>query len=111
HEPEGYLGGYLVVNRWGRPLEFRLSTTVQPSRVQQILYGDTLAPYIYGELIGKTLVERTATAADLILTNCDSALELRLTVATPIVWLKEEGPEDGAAICHPGFPSDAHVAG
>jgi hypothetical protein len=111
HEPEGYTGGYLVVNLWRRPLEFRLSTTVLPSRVQQILYGDTLGPYICGELIGKTLVERTATSADLILTNCESALELRLTVETPIVWLKEQAPDDGEAICHPSFPSDARVAG
>ena len=38
-EPTGYLGGYLVTNSWGRPLEFRLSTAVQPNKVQQILYG------------------------------------------------------------------------
>src|SRR5262245_11160690 len=25
HEASGYLGGYLVTNQWGRPLEFRLS--------------------------------------------------------------------------------------
>ena len=31
-EPSSYLGGYLVTNAWGRPLEFRLSTAVQPSR-------------------------------------------------------------------------------
>ena len=43
NEPSGYLGGYLVTNVWGRPLEFRLSTAVQPNRVQQILYGSTLA--------------------------------------------------------------------
>ena len=39
HEPNGYAGGYLVTNQWGRPLEFRLSTAVQPNRVQQVLYG------------------------------------------------------------------------
>src|SRR5205823_1031168 len=41
----GYLGGYLVTNAWGRPLEFRLSSAVQPNRVQQILYGQSLEPY------------------------------------------------------------------
>ena len=46
HEASGYRGGYLVTNVWGRPLEFRLSTAVQPTRVQQILYGGTLQPYI-----------------------------------------------------------------
>ena len=34
HEANGYLGGYLVTNQWGRPLEFRLSTAVQPNRVR-----------------------------------------------------------------------------
>ena len=38
----GYAGGYLVTNPWGRPVEFRLSTAVQPNRVHQILYGKTL---------------------------------------------------------------------
>src|SRR5687767_11333073 len=52
----GFLGGYLVTNSWGRPLEFRLSTAVQPNRVQQILYGPTLAEYVCADLIGKTLV-------------------------------------------------------
>src|SRR4051812_23734213 len=41
-ENGGFLGGYLVTNYWGRPVEFRLSTAVQPNRVQQILYGPTL---------------------------------------------------------------------
>src|SRR5262245_2979446 len=29
-ESSGHLGGYLVTNQWGRPLEFRLSTTLPP---------------------------------------------------------------------------------
>ena len=57
----GFLGGYLVTNPWGRPLEFRLSSAVQPNRVQQILYGESLEPYIYADLLGKTLVDKTAT--------------------------------------------------
>ena len=58
HENAGYVGGYLVTNQWGRPLEFRLSTAVQPNRVQQILYGGTLLSYICADLIGKTLVDK-----------------------------------------------------
>ena len=69
-EPSGYLGGYLVTNAWGRPLEFRLSTAVQPSPVQQILYGDTMRPYVCADLIGKTLVEKTATDIQIIVTDC-----------------------------------------
>ena len=58
-ESNGFLGGYLITNQWGRPLEFRLSTAVQPNRIHQILYGQTLQGYLCGELIGKTLVEKS----------------------------------------------------
>ncbi|HEY1860697.1 MAG TPA: hypothetical protein VGG61_10105, partial [Gemmataceae bacterium] len=57
-DANGFLGGYLVTNQWGRPLEFRLSTALQPNRVQQILYGDTLEPYLCAEVIAKTLLDK-----------------------------------------------------
>jgi hypothetical protein len=124
HEPNGYMGGYLVTNVWGRPLEFRLSTAVQPNRVQQVLYGATLEPYICADLIGKTLVDKTSVAAGLILTDHPSALDLRLRLEAPVVWLAP--PDDPAAarmteaglcvrpaangrgpiVCHPRLPAD-----
>jgi hypothetical protein len=94
HETNGYVGGFLVTNVWGRPLEFRLSTAVQPNRVQQILYGSTLLPYVYAEVIGKALVDKTATAVQAILTDREPVLELRPAVATPVVWLARSGPSD-----------------
>src|SRR4051812_22866524 len=74
----GYLGGYLVTNVWGRPLEFRLSSAVQPNKVQQILYAGTLVPYICGDLIGKTLIDKTGVPVQLVVTTCEHALDLRL---------------------------------
>jgi hypothetical protein len=87
HEPNGYLGGYLVTNQWGRPLEFRLSTAVQPNRVQQILYGGTLEPYICSDLIGKTLIEKTSLGVQLVLTDTDKALDLRQHLQIPVAWV------------------------
>jgi hypothetical protein len=127
HEPNGYVGGYLVTNQWGRPLEFRLSTAVQPNRVQQVLYGGTLEPYVCADLIGKTLVEKTSAPAGLILTDCLAALDLRLRLEAPVVWLAP--PDDpvvarmseaglcaraaadgrGAVLCHPRFAADVAV--
>jgi hypothetical protein len=95
HEPSGYLGGYLVTNSWGRPLEFRLSTAVQPNRVQQILYAGTLQAYICADLIGKTLVEKTAVPVQMVLTDTEAALDLRLSVGVPVVSVAPEKP--GAA--------------
>jgi hypothetical protein len=106
-EPAGYLGGYLVTNQWGRPLEFRLSTAVLPNRVQQILYGDTLQPYICAELIGKTLVEKTVTQPQLILTDRESVLHLRQLLDTPVGWLEESMAQRGHVMqTHPQFPQD-----
>lgn len=87
HDTHGYVGGLLVTNSWGRPLEFRLSTAVQPNKVQQILYGGTLQPFICADLIGKTLVDKTAVPLQLLLTDREPVLELRLKIETPVAWL------------------------
>lgn len=87
HEAGGHVGGYLVTNIWGRPLEFRLSTAVQPNRVQQVLYGQTLESYLCADLIGKTLVEKTPSQVQLVVTDCEPALELRKRVEMPVAWL------------------------
>jgi hypothetical protein len=117
-EASGQLGGYLVTNRWGRPLEFRLSTAVQPNRVHQILYGPTLDSYICGDLIGKTLVDKTTTPVNVIITDRQAALDLRLKVEVPVVWLASEDDAGqavpvlpaaegrGPILCHPQFAQD-----
>lgn len=102
HDPTGVLGGYLVTNAWGRPLEFRLSTAVQPNRVQQILYGPTLTEYLHADLIGKTLVEKTATQPGLIVTDSLAALGLRSRVGIPVVAIGPRTESDEVVeLAHP----------
>ena len=112
-EAGGFVGGYLVTNPWGRPLEFRLTSAVQPNKVQQILYGDTLPAYVCGELIGKTLVEKTATPVQWVVTDTPVALDLRLRLDVPVSLWQPTG--DGSApgllvqpglFCHARFPDD-----
>jgi hypothetical protein len=102
-EASAYLGGYLVANQWGRPLEFRLSTPVQPNRVQQILYAETLEPYICGDLIGKTLVDKTGVAVQMVVTDTEAALDLRNRLDVPVVFL-EAGP--AKVRWHARYPGD-----
>jgi hypothetical protein len=119
-EASGQLGGYLVTNVWGRPLEFRLSTAVQPGRIHQVLYGPTLENYICADLIGKTLFDKTTTPVGLIVTDRQAVLDLQLKVEVPVVWLAQRddsGPggvpvlpardNRGPVLCHPRFASDA----
>ena len=119
-ESSGYLGGYLVTNTWGRPLEFRLSTAVQPNKVQQVLYGPTLRSYIFADLIGKTLVEKASVAAGFLLTDSAPLLDLRHKVEMPVVWVlnsRDTVPANAAIVlpaasgrgpilAHPSFPAD-----
>ena len=90
-DPGGVLGGYLVTNAWGRPLEFRLSSAVQPNRVQQILYGPTLTEYLHADLIGKTLVDRTSIAPHLIVVDTLPALALRNKTDVPVIAIRTAG--------------------
>ena len=85
HEPSGYLGGYLLTNGWGRPLEFRLTSAVQPNRVQAVLYGDSLAEFVQAELIGKTLIEKSTTPPALVVTNVPVAIATRCFVPMPVI--------------------------
>jgi hypothetical protein len=84
NEASGTLGGLLVTNAWGRPLEFRLTSAVQPNRVQAILYGAALPGFLAGELIGKTLVDKTTTPLKWIVTDAVHALDLRNHVPCPV---------------------------
>lgn len=124
HESNGYLGGYLVTNVWGRPLEFRLTSAVQPNRVQHILYAGTLESYICADLIGKTLVDKAAVPVQLLITDRAAVLDLRLKLECPVAWLAASDDAQATALterglsalpaqagrgpllCHPRFPDD-----
>ena len=83
-EGRGYVGGLLVTNHNGRPLEFQCTTPVKPDRTQEILYGKMLRPWLLGELIGKTLLDRVAIKPDMVVTGDDDILELRNHTQTPV---------------------------
>ncbi len=103
-EPSGWVGGYLVTNGWGRPLEFRLTTAVQPNRVQAALYGPTLTEYLLADLIGKTLVEKTGMKPDLIVTDVPGALPLRSRVDAPVLAIRTDNaatPPEATVFTHP----------
>lgn len=114
-EASGFVGGYLVTNSWGRPLEFRISSAVQPNRVQQILYGDTLRSYLCGEVIGKALVEKTATSVACVFIDQSESLEVRAHVAMPVAYWQRarlaDEPEQGLYVrdqlyCHSRYAGD-----
>lgn len=95
----GLFGGYLVLNRAGRPMEFHCTAPVKPNRAQEILYGPTLEPFLFGEQIGQTLVRKATSQVLAVCTDREPVLAVREFVDIPVAMvLPAEGePEDSPA--------------
>lgn len=84
-DPEhGLFGGYLVLNLAGRPLEFHCTAPVKPNRAQEILYGPTLEPYLYGEQIGQALLAKTKLQPLVVCTDREPVLAVRSFTDAPV---------------------------
>ena len=92
----GFVGGLLVTNRFGRPLEFHCTAPVKPNRAQTILYGPTLRPFVLSELIGRTLIDKIGVKPHLVLLEFGEILGLRQHVPIPVGCLVEETAAAGA---------------
>ncbi len=84
NEESGLIGGYLLLNEVGRPLEFHCTAPVKPNRAQQILFGPTLEPFLYGEQIGQTLLLKGSVEPLAVYTDVEAALSVRDFVSTPV---------------------------
>ncbi len=96
-ESLGYCGGYLVLNENCRPLEFHCTFPVKPERSQEILYGQSLRPYLYAEHIGRPLIAKARTGVGLVLVNQLEALPLGTHIPQPVAWI---GSREGSAWRH-----------
>ena len=72
-EGASYLGGLLVTDTSGIPLDFRYTEPITPTRLQSILYGKSLEPHLKEEVIQKTLLKELKTPPELFI---HSATEL-----------------------------------
>ncbi len=66
-EGASYLGGLLVTDPSGIPLDFRYTEPITPTRLQSILYGKSLEPHLKEEVIQKTLLKELKAAPDLFI--------------------------------------------
>lgn len=98
----GVVGGLLVTNRFGRPLEFQCTTPVKPNRTQQILYGPTLRPYLLAEVIGRTLLDKVSVKPHLVLIEADELLDLRTHVDMPVASFVAKPAKDDESILRVG---------
>jgi len=80
----GFVGGYLILNGVGRPLEFHCTTPVKATRAQEILYGNSLKPYLFAEQIAPALVAKAKTPVALICVDRWELLDFADHASTPV---------------------------
>ena len=109
----GYVGGLLITNQIGRPLEFQCTTPVKPDRTQEILYGKTLRPWLLGELIGKTLLDRVSIKPEIVVVGDQDLLEVRNHTDIPVALaessLSKKSTVSGTSTS--GFDSTGELGG
>ena len=81
-------GGLLAVNTSGRPLEFHCTAPVRANRAQQILFGSTLAAFVYGEQISKALLSGMELVPAVICTDKPPVLAVQSHVAEPVMLVE-----------------------
>jgi hypothetical protein len=100
-EGASYLGGLLLTDASGIPLDFRYTEPITPTRLQSVLYGKALEPHLKEEVIQRTLLKELKSAPDLFILpladmaggwNGDSkcpALALQKTQESPMARVGE----------------------
>jgi hypothetical protein len=80
-------GGMLITDIDTRPYEFRVTSSVKPTQLQQVLYGPSLKEYVYGELICAPLVKIAKEKLSLVLTKELNLLVIRPLISTPVLYV------------------------
>lgn len=94
-EGASYLGGLLLTDTSGLPLDFRYTEPITPTRLQAVLYGKALEPHLKEEVIQRTLLKELKGTPDLfILPPADMAGGWTGDAKCPALALQktQEGP-------------------
>lgn len=94
NEKLGLVGGFLILNEIGRPIEFHCTAPVRPNRAQEILYGDALSGFLYGEQISQTLIKHAKSTISIILTDCLQVLLSQSDINFPIIFVFKNQEEN-----------------
>ena len=97
-----FIGGLLVTDQKGFPIEFRYTDPVTPSALQRVIYGNALDRYLIVEVIARSLIESVTDKPDLFITNSRLILELNDLLSAPLISI-QEGNESP-------FPELGHVS-
>ena len=85
----GWSGGLLILGCSGRPEEFHCTVPTRVNRAQQMLYGQTLQSFLWGETIYPALYDQATVKPQLVLTTQLPILAGRRIVDVPLLCCLE----------------------
>ena len=71
-----HIGGILVVDKRGIPVEFKYTDPVVPTELQKILYGSSLETYLHADIIATSLLGKLENNPIVILTDHPDLVEV-----------------------------------
>ncbi len=83
------VGGMLVTDNTGIPLEFLITSAVRPTRAQQILYGKRLNSFIANNLCGVQLLNDIKTKPKVVFVQDEYMLGLAAHTSIPVLVLRQ----------------------
>jgi len=84
-----FMGGAMVTDSYGLPLEFRYTEPVRATKLQRVLYGDVLETYIHTDVILANLLERLEQKPPLFLVSDSAFLSALDRRGRTVAWLAE----------------------
>jgi hypothetical protein len=84
-----FIGGAMVTDDHGLPVEFRYTEPVRANRLQRVLYGDVLERFIHTDVILTNLLERIEHKTALIIVSDPLYLTPIASETSKAVWLGE----------------------
>jgi hypothetical protein len=108
-QPGCFVAGLLVVDAAGLPLAFHYTEPLKPTKLQHILYGESLAPYVRRALLLEPLLAQVTLPYALLLLQDERLLGESWTLDKPYLRLKttQVPPLAQAFSYRPATPTEA----
>ncbi len=106
-EGAAFRGGCLVTDASTQPIEFRVSGTVRPTKLQKMLYGDTLHGYICSDLVGLPIIETLEAKPAVVMVRDAAFLSLRPRIGIPMLCILSPVEGEPMFQAHPEYEQEA----
>jgi hypothetical protein len=91
-------GGILTTDMETKPYEFRVTSPIKPTQLQQILYGSSLKDHVYNELICAPLINATKEKISIVLAKENYLMAMRPLVSLPVIFIHPSTTQVGDGI-------------